>query len=52
MMSRLTLRQRLIAIAFGGIVAIVEAYVPAPNAVHAAANAPAATCATQSSNRC
>jgi hypothetical protein len=49
-MARLTLRQRLIAIAFGGIVAIVEAYVPAPKAVHAAAT-PAA-CATQSTNRC
>jgi hypothetical protein len=50
-MARLTLRQRLIAIAFGGIVAIVEAYVPAPKAVHAA-NGPAPTCATQSANRC
>src|SRR5437660_12616614 len=34
-------RQRLIAIAFGGIIAIIEAYVPAPKSVHAAAaNAP------------
>ena len=52
-MARLTLRQRLIAIAFGGIVAIVETYAPAPKAVHAAAaNAPASTCTTQPAKRC
>ena len=50
-MSRLTLRQRLIALAFGGLIAIVEAYAPAPKAVHAA-NVPASSCAVQSTGRC
>lgn len=52
-MSRLTWRQRLIAIVVGGIVAAVEVYGPAPRLAHAAANiAPAAICSPQAPSRC
>ncbi len=52
-MSRLTWRQRLIAIAFGAVVAAVEVYGPAPKLAHAAASAaPAVSCSPQSVSPC
>jgi hypothetical protein len=52
-MPRLTLRQRLIAIAIGAVVAAVEAHTPGPKLAKAAAgSAPAASCAVQSATRC
>ena len=50
-MSRLTFRQRLIAIAIGVAAAVLQAYTPAPKAVHAASAVPAA-CSAQTAANC
>ena len=50
-MSRLTWRQRLIAIAIGAAVAAVQAYAPSPKQAHASVAAPAA-CTVQSVSNC
>lgn len=50
-MSRLTWRQRLIAIAVGIAAAVVQTYAPSHKAAHAA-HAPAAACATPAVSNC
>ncbi len=50
-MSRLTWRQRLIAIAVGIVAAALQTYAPASKAAHAA-HAPAAACAVPALSNC
>lgn len=52
-MSRLSWRQRLIAVAVGGAIAALQAWAPASKAAPAHANAtPAPTCAVKSVSNC
>ena len=52
-MSRLTWRQRLIAVAIGGAVAALQSWAPAPKAAAAhASTAPAPACAVQPVSNC
>ena len=52
-MSRLTLRQRLIAVAIGAVVAAVEAFVPSHKLANASTgSAPAASCPLRPATLC